>query len=140
MVTTHPKGDKTQRPIKNAPKLERHLSGSKTPEGNRVSCIVSLIHTWAPPYREELIELRKTTTSIENRVSYPSYIHGPLHTGKNSKSYEGYHVYRIPCVHHWQEEHLKVKPVPSDYYKSLVLYRYRYGKNLNVKRHKDKCP
>ncbi len=102
---------------------------------------------------------RGAKTHEGNRVSYPSYIHGPLHTGKNSKSYEklprlsnrvvslihtwappyreelkksyeGYHAYRIPCVNHWQEEHLKVKPVPSDYHKSLVLYRD--GKNSNV--------
>jgi hypothetical protein len=66
MVITHSKGNKTQRPTKKAPKLERHLSGSK--DSRRKPCIVSLIHTWAPPYREELIELRKATTPIENRV------------------------------------------------------------------------
>ena len=158
MVTTHSKGNKTQRPIKKAPKLERHLSGSK--DSRRKPCIVSLIHTGAPLYREELIELRKATTPIENRVV--SLIHtwappyreelkycavGSLLTRSagharwphcarkcrstgNKRSYEGYHAYRIPCVNHWQEERLKVKPVPSDYHKSLVLYRY--GKNSNV--------
>ena len=96
MVTTHSKGNKDQ--SRKQQNLKGTYRGAKTHEGNRV---VSLIHSWAPPYREEL-----------------------------KKSYEGYHAYRIPCVNHWQEEHLKVKPVPSDYHKSLVLYRY--GKNSNV--------
>ena len=77
MVATHSKGNKTQRPIKKAPKLERHLSGSK--DSRRKPCIVSLIHTWAPPYREELIELRKATTPIENRVVSLIHSWAPLY-------------------------------------------------------------
>jgi hypothetical protein len=93
--------------------------------------VVSLIHTWAPPYREELkyCAVGSLLTRSAGHARWPHCARKCRSTG-NKKSYEGYHAYRIPCVNHWQEEHLKVKPVPSDYHKSLVLYRY--GKNSNV--------
>ena len=124
MVTTHSKGNKDQ--SRKQQNLKGTYRGAKTHEGNRV---VSLIHSWAPPYREELKELREATTPIESCCIPHTYM-GPSIQGRTQKSYEGYHAYRIPCVNHWQEEHLKVKPVPSDYHKYLVLYRY--GKNSNV--------
>ena len=82
MVTTHSKGNKTQRPIKKAPKLERHLSGRK--DSRRKPCIVSLIHTWAPPYREELKELREATTPIESCCIPHTYM-GPSIQGRTQR-------------------------------------------------------
>ena len=126
MVTTHSKGNKDQ--SRKQQNLKGTYRGAKTHEGNRV---VSLIHSWAPPYREELkyCAVGSLLTRSAGHARWPHCARKCRSTG-NKRSYEGYHAYRIPCVNHWQEEHLKVKPVPSDYHKSLVLYRY--GKNSNV--------
>ncbi len=53
--------------------------------------------------------------------------------GRTQRVTKDYHINRIPCVSHWQEEHLKVIPVSSDYFKSLVLYRYGKTSNVSVK-------
>ena len=67
-----------QRPSRKQQNLKGTYRGAKTHEGNRV---VSLIHSWAPPYREELKELREATTPIESCCIPHTYM-GPSIQGR----------------------------------------------------------
>ena len=112
MVTTHSKGNKDQsrkqqnlkgtyrgakthegnrvsypsyihgpKTFKKATKLERHLSGSK--DSRRKPCCIP--HTFMGPSIQGRTQRVTRSYHAYRIVLYPSYIHGPLHTGKNSK-------------------------------------------------------